>query len=130
MVREMPSDITMARWMQCKTNDILRNNRSDIRCPCWRYKLQCVTEPDSGILQRHLKRNGLMDGYTWWISDEAGEEEDVNGGALVNEEGQPENSGGREDEEHPVHDHEENAEADNEDQDAGHEDSSWVRDPA
>src|ERR1041385_3312123 len=115
MVREMLSDITVARWMQCATNDMLRNNRTDIRCLCRRYKLKCVTEPDSGILERHLKRNGLMDGYTWWISDEAGEEEDVN--ALVNEEGQPDNNGGREYEEHPVHDHEENSEADHEDRD-------------
>src|SRR3954464_10982046 len=131
MVREMLSDITVARWMQCATNDMLRNNRSDIRCPCRRCKLHCVTEPDSGILQRHLECNGLMDGYTRWISDEASEEEDVNGGAPVNEEGQPDNSGGREDEEHPIHDHEEDAEADHvdkyaehEDQDVGHEDSS------
>src|SRR3954470_20981106 len=129
MVREMLSDITVARWMQCATNDMLRNNRSDIRCPCRRCKLQCVTEPDSGIMQRHLKRNGLLDGYTRWISDEAGEEEDVNGGAPVNEEGQPDNNGGREDEEHPVHDLEEDAEADHVDQDARHEDSGWVRDP-
>src|ERR1041385_3726468 len=127
MVREMLSDITVARWMQCATNDMLRNNRTDIRCPCRRCKLQCMTEPYSGILERHLKHNGLMDGYTRWISDEAGEEEDVN--AQVNEEGQPDNNGGGEDEEHLVHDHEENAEADHEDQDVGHdEDSSWVRD--
>src|ERR1041385_3461730 len=117
MVREMVSDITVARWMQCATNGMLRNNRSDIRCPCRRCKRQCVTEPDSGILERHQKRNGLMDGYTRWISDEAGEEEDVNGGAPVNEEGKPDNNGGREDEEHPVHDHEENFEADHVDQD-------------
>jgi len=71
-----------------------------------------------------------MDGYTRWISDEAGEE-DVNGGAPGNEEGHPDNNGGREDVEHPVHhDHEEDAEVDHVDQDAGHEDSSsWVRDP-
>src|SRR3954463_7209645 len=90
MVREMLSDITVARWMQCVTNDMLRNNRTDIRCLCRRCKLECVTELDSGILERHLKCNGLMDGYTRWISDEAGDqEEDVNGGAPGNEEGQP-----------------------------------------
>src|SRR4051812_49842657 len=72
MVCEMLSDITVARWMQCVTNDMLRNNRTDIRCPCRRCKLECVTEPDSGILEKHLKRNGLMDGYTWWIRDEIG----------------------------------------------------------
>src|ERR1041385_1897722 len=105
MVREMLSDITVAGWMQCATNDMLRNNRTDIRCLCWRCKLQYVTESDSGILERHLKCNGLMDGYTWWISDEAGEEEDVNGGAPGNEEGQPDNNGGREYKEHLVHDH-------------------------
>src|ERR1041385_8355774 len=102
MVREMLSDITVARWMQCATNDMLRNNRSDIICSCQRCKLQCVTEPDSGILRRHMKCNGLMYGYTRWIIYKAGEEEDDNGGVPVNEEGQPKNNGGREDEEHPV----------------------------
>src|SRR3954469_1703059 len=90
MVHEMLSDITVARWMQCATNDMLRNNRTDIRCPCRRCKLECVTEPDSGILEKHLKRNCLMDGYTRWISDETGDqEEDINGGAPGNEKGQP-----------------------------------------
>src|SRR3954468_24703591 len=96
MVHEMMSDITVARWIQCATNDMLQNNRTDIRWPCRRCKLQCVTKPDSGILEKHLKRNGLMDGYTRWISDQ---EESVNGGAAGNEEGQLD-----------------------EDQDAGHED--------
>src|SRR4051812_7961616 len=100
MVRKMMSDITVARWMQCTTNDMLQNNRTNIRCPCRRCKLECVTEPDSRILEKHLTRNGLMGGYTQWINDEAGDQkEDVNGGAPGNEDGQPD-----------------------EDQDAGHED--------
>ena len=139
MVRTM-SEIILARWMKCATDDMVRNNRTDIRCPCRRCKLECVTEPGSGVLQNHLMRNGFMDGYTRWISDEDGEE-DVDGGAPGNEEGQQDNNGegGREDEEPPGHDHEEDAGADHEDQDAGHEhedqqdtgheDSSWVRDP-
>ena len=142
MVRMM-SKIILARWMQCATNDMVHNNRTDIRCPCRRCKLECVTEPGFGVLQIHLMPNGLMDGYTRWISDEAGEEEDVNGGAPGNEEGKQDNNVGREDKEHPVYDHEEDAGADHEDQDAGHEDqdaghedqdaghedSRWVRDP-
>src|SRR3954463_6302881 len=85
--------------MQCATNDMLRNNRTDIRCPCRRCKLECVTEPDSRILEKHLKTNVLIDGYTRWISDEVSDqEEDVNAGAPGNEEGKPD-----------------------EDQDAGHE---------
>src|SRR3954471_12007840 len=77
----MLSDITVARWLQCATNNMLRNNRTDIRCPCRRCKLECVTEPNSGILEKHMKRNGLMDGYTRWISDETGDqEEDLNVG--------------------------------------------------
>src|SRR4051812_23253825 len=107
MVRKMLSNIAVTRWMQCDTNDMLQNNRTNISCPCRICKLHCVTEPDSGILERHLKCNGLMDVYTRWISDESGEEEDVN--APLNEEGQPDNNGRREYEEHLVHDHEENA---------------------
>src|SRR3954469_13671616 len=136
MVREMLRDITVARWMQCATNDMLLNNRTDIRCPCRRCKLQCVTDPDSGILEKHLKRNGLMDGYTRWISDETGDqEEELNGGAPGNEEGQPDED---QDAGHQDQDvgHEDQADAEHEDQDAGHEDqysgntdSSWVRNP-
>src|SRR3954470_16370008 len=106
MVREMLSDITVSRWLQCATNDMLRNNRTDIRCPCRRCKLECVTEPDSGILEKHLKRNGLMHGYIRRISDETGDQEDLNGGAPGNEEGQPY----------------EDQDARHQDQDAGHED--------
>src|SRR3954466_8999153 len=109
MVHEMLSDITVARWMQCATNDMLRNNRTDIRCPCRRCKLECVTEPDSGILEKHLKRNGFMDGYTQLISDETrDQEEDLNGGAPGNEEGQPDKD----------------QDAGHQDQDAGHEDQA------
>ena len=85
-------------------------------------KLECVTEPDFGILEKHLKCNGLMDGYTRWISDEASDqEEDVNGGAPGNEEGQPneDQDAGREDQ----------VDAEHEDQYSVHTDSSWVRDP-
>ena len=92
MVRVM-SEITLARWMQCATNDMVWNNRTDIRCSCRRYKLECVTEPGSGVLQSHLMCNGFMDGYTRWISDKA-VEEDVNGGAPGNEEGQQDNNRG------------------------------------
>src|SRR3954465_1201931 len=127
MVREMLSDITLARWLQCATNDMLRNNRTDIRCPCRRCKLECVTEPDSEILEKHLKRNGLMDGYTRWISDQ---EEDVNGGAPGNEEGESEEDqdAGHEDQD-VVHEDQdaghEDQDAGHEDQYSGHEDSSW-----
>ena len=110
MVREMLSDITVARWMQCATNDMLRNNRTHMRCPCQRCELECVIEPDSRIFEKHLKRNGLMDGYIWWISNEASDqEEDVNGGAPGNEEGQPD------EDQNVVH---EDQDAGNEDQDA------------
>src|SRR3954468_16408437 len=128
MVREMLSDITVARWLQCATNDMLRNNRTDIRCPCRRCKLQCVTEPNSVILEKHLKRNGLMDVYTRWISDETGDqEEDLNGGAPGNEEGQldEDQDAGHQDQDVG---HEDQADAEHEDQYSGHMNSSWVRD--
>src|ERR1043165_9981663 len=137
MVREMLSDITVARWLQCATNDMLRNNRTDIRCSCRRCKLECVTEPDFGILEKNLKRNGLMDGYTRWISDETGDqEEELNGGAPGNEQGKPDED---QDARHQDQDagHEDQADAEHEDQVAGHEDqysghtdsASWVRNP-
>src|SRR3954466_15694471 len=69
MVRIMSEGI-VARFLKCATADMIRNNKTDIRCPCRRCKLNWVIDPDSGNLQEHLLRHGFMDGYTRWISDD------------------------------------------------------------
>src|SRR3954465_6826131 len=69
MVRIMSEDI-VARFLKCAMADMIRNNKTDIRCPCRRCKLNWVIDPDSRNLQAHLLRHGFMDGYTRWISDD------------------------------------------------------------
>ena len=86
MVRTM-SEIILARWMKCATDDIVRNNRMDIRCPCRRCKLVRWIDPDSGQLEDHLLRHGFMLGF--------------NQAPTAN--GAHEDEGGREDEESPGH---------------------------
>src|SRR3954467_12252355 len=96
MVLIMSEDI-VARFLKCATADMIRNNKTEIRCPCRRCKLNWVINPDSGNLQSHLLRHGFMDGYTRWISDD-GDDGDGEGGQHDDDH---HGEDGRDDEESP-----------------------------
>src|SRR5664279_4938688 len=66
MVRTMSEGI-MARYLKSAMADMIRNNMTEIRCPCRRCKLRSWIKPDSGLLESHLLVRGFMDGYTRWI---------------------------------------------------------------
>ena len=130
MVRIMSEGI-VARFLKCATADMIRNNKTDIRCPCRRCKLNWVIDPDSGNLQAHLLRHGFMDGYTRWISDDV-DDGDGEGGQHDDDHHHGEN--GRDDEESPGDGEGAEADRDDDDLDAGGADddgttSGWVRDP-
>jgi hypothetical protein len=82
----------VARYMKAATHDMIRNNQTEIKCPCHKCKLKCYIDPYSGQLQSHLLYRGFMDGYTRWISDE--DDDNVHGAAMENDE---EGHGGDED---------------------------------
>jgi hypothetical protein len=104
----------MGRYMKAVTHDMIKNNQTEIKCPCHRYKLMCYIDPYSGQLQSHLLSRCFMNGYTRGISDE--DDDNVHGAATGNDE---EGHGG--DEDFPGHDESgEDAEHGGEDQDAGH----------
>ena len=123
MVRTM-TEGTVNRFLRSAKVEMLQTNETEIRCPCRTCKLNSlIADPDSGQVRDHLLLRGFMDGYRW-----QGDEDDyevVHGGRARNEEGQQDNhrgEGGREDEESPGHDHE--------DEDAGaDDDGAWVQDP-
>ena len=131
MVRIMSEGI-VARFLKCATADMIRNNKTDIRCPCRRCKLNWVIDLDSGNLQAHLLRHGFMDGYTRWISDDIDDGDGEEGGQHDDDHHHGEN--GRDDEESPGDGEGAEADRDDDDLDAGGADddgttSGWVRDP-
>ena len=80
----------VARYLKHATADMYRNNRTEIRCPCRKWKLGTLLNPFSGTLQEHLLMRDFMDGHTHWMSDE--DDEEVHGAAAGNEEGQQDNN--------------------------------------
>src|SRR3954469_22475820 len=50
----------VGRYKEAAKADMILNNRTQIRCPCQKYKLQVWLDPDSGILESHLLRRGFM----------------------------------------------------------------------
>ena len=75
----MMSSGRIRRYKEEAKADMIRFNRSQIRCPCRRCKLVRWIDPDSGQLEDHLLRRGFMleqDGQ-----DHHHDEGDVGGGA-------------------------------------------------
>src|SRR3954466_10354724 len=114
MVLIMSEDI-VARFLKCATADMIRNNKTDIRCPCRRCKLNWVINPDFGNLQAHLLRHGFMDGYTRWISDDE-DDGDGEGGQYDDDH---HGDDGRDDEESPGDGEGAETDRDDDDLDAG-----------
>src|SRR5664279_5115846 len=125
------SECVVNRYLRHATDDMLRNNRKEIRCPCRKCKREGLLNPFTGDLLTHLLRRGFMDGHTQWISDD--EDYEVHGAAAGNDqEGQQfNNNEGQEDEEpDPAHDAGEDGEHDvTEDEDARTPLTSVVQDP-
>ena len=80
------SEGRVTRYKKDAKADMIRNNKTQIRCPCRTCKLQRWIDPDSGQLEDHLLRRGFM-------RDDFDEELAVNGV------GHHEDLGEREDEE-------------------------------
>ena len=83
------SEGRVTRYKKDAKADMIRNNKTQIRCPCRTCKLQRWIDPDSGQLEDHLLRRGFM-------RDDFDEELTVNGV------GHHEDLGGREDESLPM----------------------------
>jgi hypothetical protein len=62
MVRHM-SEGMVARYKECAMAVMIRNNMSEIRCPCHRCNLRSLIKPDSGTLEKHLLMSGFINGY-------------------------------------------------------------------
>ena len=74
------SERIVARYLKHVTDDMLQNNRTEIKCLCRKCRLKTLHDPFSRKLQEHLLMRGFMDGYTRWMSDEdeeGGEDEEL-----------------------------------------------------
>ena len=104
------SSARISRYKKDAKADMIRRNRSQIRCPCRSCKLLRWINPDSGQLEEHLFRRGFMDDY--------------NQAPTAN--GAHEDEGERVDEESPGHDYHDEGDVSREDHhdegDAGGED--------
>ena len=81
------SERVVNTYLRHATEDMIRNGRQVIRCPCRRCKMEGVLNPFSGDLLEHLLMRGFMDGHTQWIEDD--EEDQVHGEAAGNDQGAP-----------------------------------------
>jgi hypothetical protein len=87
------SEGMVARYKERTMAVMIRNNMSEIRCPCHRCNLRALIKPDSSTLEKHLLMSGFMKGYI---------DEDINNGPLPA--GNGDVGGRREGEESPRHD--------------------------
>ena len=58
------SEHVMNRYLKYATEDMLQNNRKEIRCPCRKCKNLGLLNPFTGELLEHLLMRGFMDGHT------------------------------------------------------------------
>src|SRR3954465_6815278 len=87
----------VGRYKEAAKADMILNNRTRIRCPCQKCKLQVWLDPDFGLLESHLLRRGFMhegdaDGHHYHEGDAGGhhhhhEEGDAGGHDHHHEEG-------------------------------------------
>jgi hypothetical protein len=73
MVHHM-SEGMVARYKEHATTVMIRNNMTEIICPCHRCNLKALIKPDSGTLEKHLLMSGFMKGYI---------DEDINNGPTL-----------------------------------------------
>ena len=54
------SSTRISRYKKDAKEDMVRNKRRHIRCPCRSCKIEHWLDPDSGVLEQHLLRRGFM----------------------------------------------------------------------
>jgi hypothetical protein len=66
----MMKESTLIRYLSHATDDMIQNNRKEIRCPCQKCKLRTLFNPFFGKLLEHLLMSGFMDGHTQWMGED------------------------------------------------------------
>lgn len=94
------SERVVNKYLRYATDDMIQNNRTEIRCPCRKCKKVGLLNPFSGELLEHLLIHGFMDGHTQWL-DEDDDDEVHDGAADDHDQHDNNNDHEQEDEEPP-----------------------------
>ena len=67
----MMSEKEVDRYLRHATVDMYKNDKDEIRCPCWKCKLMTLHRPFSRVVRDHLLMRGFMDGDAAlsWMND-------------------------------------------------------------
>src|SRR3954466_10591843 len=96
------SERVVNKYLRYATDDMIQNNRTEIRCPCRKCKKVGLLNPFSGELLEHLLIHGFMDGHTQWLDDDDDDDDEVHDGATDDHDQHDNNNDhGQEDEEPP-----------------------------
>src|ERR1041384_1755014 len=68
------SERVVNKYLRYATDDMIQNNRTEIRCPCRKYKKVGLLNPFSEELLEHLLIHGFMDGHTQWLDEDDDDE--------------------------------------------------------
>src|SRR4051812_32793752 len=68
------SDRVVKKYFRYATDDMIQNNRREIRCPCRKCKKLGLLNPFSGELLEHLLIHGFMDTHTQWLDEDYDDE--------------------------------------------------------
>ena len=75
------SERVVNKYLRYATDDMIQNNRTEIRCPCRKCKKVGLLNPFSGELLEHLLIHGFMDGHTQWLDED--DDDEVHDGARM-----------------------------------------------
>src|SRR3954471_12271341 len=64
------SERVVNKYLRYATDDMIQNNRTEIRCPCRKCKKVGLLNPFSGELLEHLLIHGFMDGHIQWLDED------------------------------------------------------------
>src|ERR1041385_4342493 len=93
------SERVVNKYLRYATDDMIQNNRREIRCLCRKCKKVGLLNPFSGELLEHLIIHGFMDGHTQWLDED--DDDEVHDGAVDHDQHDNNNDHGQEDEEPP-----------------------------
>jgi hypothetical protein len=71
----MMKESTVIRYLSHVTDDMIQNNRKEIRCSCQKCKLRTLFNPFFGKVLEHLLMSDFMDGHTQWMGEDGNEDE-------------------------------------------------------
>ena len=96
------SERVMNKYLRYATDDMIQNNRMEIRCPCRKCKKVGLLNPFLRQLLDHLLIHRFMDGHTQWLDED--DDDEVHDGAADDHDQHDNNNDHEQEEEEPTDD--------------------------